>query len=73
MRKLLKTNNKLIEYINSFDLRDIVIKKISILGQSSKEMLKSCFSNKEKEVIIEMFNLNHEENNLNNSYQKTLK
>ena len=73
LRKLLKTNNKLIEYINSFDLRDIVIKKISILGQSNKEMLKGCFSNKEKEVIIEMFNLNQEENNLNNSYQKTLK
>lgn len=50
-------NKKLSDYLINFDFRDIIIRKISLIGPNKIDKLACLFSNKEKSIIYEMFGI----------------
>lgn len=59
LRKMLNINRKLIEYLSELDFRKIILKKIESLGADRLEIFDLLFSDKEKEIICEMFGIEH--------------
>ena len=57
LRKLLHTNKKLITYLDLLDFREIIMKKISLLGAKQLDTIPNYFSNKEKEIMYKMFGI----------------
>lgn len=53
LQRSLNTNQVLIDYLNNFDFKEIVARKVSEMGYEQKEHL---FSTKEKEIINEINN-----------------
>ena len=57
--KELLTNKKLIKYLNDLDYREIILKKINLLGFDRINDFNILFSNKEKEIIYKMFGIDN--------------
>jgi hypothetical protein len=68
LKYALHTNKKLIEYLSNLDFRKIILKKIKTLGIDRVDSFDLLFSNKEKDIISDMFGIkrNYIENNFNN-------
>ena len=47
-------NKKLLEYLESVDFREIISKKVSTMGYERLDKFDYLFSNKEKQIILEM-------------------
>ena len=54
LRYALQTNKKLLEYLESVDFREIISKKVSTMGYERLDKFDYLFSNKEKQIILEM-------------------
>ena len=54
LRYALQTNKKLLEYLESVDFREIMSKKVSTMGYERLDKFDYLFSNKEKQIILEM-------------------
>jgi hypothetical protein len=50
-------NKKLIEYLQHFDFRDVIIQKINLVGVDRIDELSGLFCNKEKNIIYVMFGI----------------
>ena len=57
LKMLLHTNKKLIAYLSLLDFREIIMKKIVLLGDKSIDTIPTYFSNKEKEIMYKMFGI----------------
>jgi hypothetical protein len=57
LRKALQTNDKLLDYLDNVDYRVVIMKKINALGIEKIDELEVLFSEKEKEIIKEMFGM----------------
>lgn len=54
LKYALQTNKKLLEYLESIDFKEIVSRKISTIGYEKLERFDYLFSNKEKQIMFEM-------------------
>lgn len=79
LEKALHTNRRLIEYLSNMNFKEIVIKKIKDIGFERIENLNFMFSNKEKDIICEIFGINQtytneilKQNSQQNSSLRTL-
>lgn len=54
LKKVLHTNNKLLDYLNELDFEEIILKKLSLLQDTKNQDY--LFSQKEKEIIREINN-----------------
>lgn len=68
LRNALRTNRQLVGYLSDLDFRKIIIKKIKELGECQIENFDNLFSNREKEIIYDMFEMGN--NNGNGKYNK---
>ena len=55
--KVLNTNKNLIEYLKKLDYKEIIVRKIISLGISRIVDYEDLFSDKEKEIIYQMFGI----------------
>lgn len=68
LKKVLHTNNKLLDYLNKLDFEEIVLKKLSLLRDTQN--LDYLFCQKEKEIIGEINNKSKDKT-LNKSKKNT--
>ena len=57
LKRMLNSNIRLVEYLKTLDYKKIIIKKISFLGIENIYKFKELFSNKEKEIIYNIFGM----------------
>lgn len=57
LKRALHSNRKLIEYLLKLDFKKIIYRKIETLGIDKINSFPSLFSDKEKEIINEMFGI----------------
>lgn len=50
-------NKKLAKYLANFDFRDVIIRKINLIGTDRLDKLSCLFSNKEKNIMYKMFGI----------------
>ena len=55
--KVLNVNSLLIEYLKGIDFKEIIVKKIMTLGIDKINNYEELFSDKEKEIIVDMFGI----------------
>ena len=56
----LHSNKRLIEYLKTVDFTDIVLLKLNSIGIKNALELNNLFSNKEKQIIMNIFDINVE-------------
>ena len=57
LKDLLLTNDKLLEYLCDCDFKDVIEKKIKEIGIGRVEKHANLFSNREKEIMAEMYRI----------------
>ena len=57
LKQALQSNEKLLDYLDNIDYRVIIMRKINALGLDRIDELELYFSEKEKEIIKEMFGM----------------
>lgn len=58
LRRILQTNKKLLEYLEALDFKEIILRKISDIGYERIEKLNYLFSEKEKEIVHKIIDIN---------------
>lgn len=56
LRRFLAYNQKLVTYLNQLDFKDLIIKKIYLIGTKNWDKLNYLFSKKEQEIISNISN-----------------
>ena len=59
LKRVLRTNKRLLSYLKQLDYRPIVIKKLSLFCEEKISHFDLLFSKKEKDMICQMFGINY--------------